>query len=196
MAADPDLEQIYEQIPEDCARAVFAGGCFWCLEAAFEALEGVKGAISGYAGGQPPAPTYQEVCGQQTDHREAVLVYYDPAKISYQELLEAFWRSIDPFDAGGQFFDRGLSYTTAVFYLDDSQKSLAIASKAELEKKFKKPMASDILAYTTFFEAEAYHQSFYRNYPERYQSYVGASNREEFKKRVWAAIVEEEQSPS
>ena len=148
------------------------------------------------AGGQPPAPTYQQVCRQQTDHREAVLAYYEPARISYRELLEAFWRSIDPFDAGGQFFDRGFSYTTAVFYLNGEQKKLAWAGKASLEKKLQKPIATEILPYTTFFEAEAYHQGFYKNYPERYQSYVGASNREDFKKRVWAAIEKDNRQTS
>ena len=185
-------EVIREPIADSFERAVFAGGCFWCLEAAFQALSGVAGAINGYAGGRMPAPTYREVCEQQTDHREAVLVYYDADRIVYGELLATFWRSIDPFDAAGQFFDRGPSYTTAVFYMDAKQKELAEASKAELQKEFKRPIATEILPYSTFFEAEAYHQDFYRKSPDRYQDYVRASNREEYKRLIWEAIRREE----
>ena len=180
-------EVIREPIADGLARAVFAGGCFWCLEAAFQALEGVEGAINGYAGGRTPEPTYREVCEQQTDHREAVLVYYAAEKINYSSLLEIFWQSIDPFDAGGQFFDRGQSYTTAVFYLNEQQKRTIEASKARLEKRFERPIATEILPYSTFFEAEAYHQDFYQKAPERYQDYVQASNREEYKRLIWEA---------
>ena len=187
-------EVIREPIADGLERAVFAGGCFWCLEAAFQALEGVEGAINGYAGGRTPAPTYREVCEQRTDHREAVLVYYDAGRISYGKLLETFWRSIDPFDAGGQFFDRGRSYTTAVFYMDARQKRQAEATKAGLRKRFKRPIATEILPYSGFFEAEAYHQDFYRKSPGRYRDYVRASNREEYKRLVWEASQREEDS--
>ena len=187
-------EVIREPIADGLKRAVFAGGCFWCLEAAFQVLPGVEGAINGYAGGRASEPSYREVCEQQTDHREAVLVYYDGRRIGYGEILASFWKSIDPFDAGGQFFDRGLSYTTAIFYMDAEQKELAEASKAKLQKEFDQPIVTEILPYSTFFEAEAYHQDFYRKSPDRYQDYVQASNREEYKRLVWEASRREESS--
>ena len=185
---------IFEAIPKNCQRAVFAAGCFWCLEATLQALEGVRGAINGYAGGQPQAPSYRDVCQQKTDHREAVLVYYEADKISYEQLLEAFWGSIDPFDVGGQFFDRGFSYSTAIFYLNEAQKNLAEKSKSQLQKEFDRPIVTEILAFSTFFEAEEYHQDFYRKYPQRYQNYAQASNREEYKQLVWQAILKQKKS--
>lgn len=185
-------EIIKEVIPSEAERAVFAAGCFWCLEANLQAVPGVLGAINGYAGGTEFNPSYREVCRGQTSHRETVLVYYDSTVISYQELLDLFWQNIDPTDAGGQFFDRGLAYTTAVFYLSEQQKKLAQASfkKIQNEGRFDQPIATQILPYTTFYQAEDYHQDFYKHYPKRYKSYTQASGREEFKKLVWRAIVD------
>ncbi|MXY96237.1 MAG: peptide-methionine (S)-S-oxide reductase MsrA [Gemmatimonadetes bacterium] len=182
-------EIIREEIPAGARRAVFAGGCFWCLESGFEAIEGVLGAISGYAGGEEFDPTYEQVYTNATGHREAVLVYYDENKIDYGRLLEVFWSNIDPTDGGGQFFDRGSSYTTAIFYMNGEQQAAAEASKRETQAHFKKPLATAVLPYTTFYEAEEYHQSFYKKSPGRYQDYVNASGREDYKRRVWQAIL-------
>ena len=180
---------VHEAFDPQLSWAVVAAGCFWCLEANFQTLEGVSGAINGYAGGQQAEPTYEQVYQQKTDHREAVLVYYDQKQISYEAILETFWRSIDPTDSGGQFFDRGFSYTTAIFYKDAAQKQAATASKAALQKFFPTTIATDILPLTNFYEAEAYHQDFYRKSPERYQDYARASGREEYKQLVWQAIL-------
>ena len=184
-------EVVREEIPPGAARAVYAGGCFWCLEAAFQALPGVLGAVNGYAGGSEPDPTYKEICEQRTGHREAVLVYYDAEKVGYGELLDVFWRSIDPTDAGGQFFDRGFSYTTAIFYLDGEQKRLAEAGKRALQADSARPIATAVLPHASFYEAEAYHQEFYRKSPQRYKDYAHASGREEYKRLVWKAILRE-----
>ena len=191
MAVLKPKEIIREEIPAGSLRAVFAGGCFWCLESGFQALEGVSGAINGYAGGEEFDPTYEQIYMQKTDHREAVLVYYNPEKIGYDELLEVFWHNIDPTDGDGQFFDRGFSYTPAIFYLNDEQKVAALKSKQEVSKHFKKPITTAILPYTTFYEAEEYHQDFYKKSPKRYKDYTDASGREEYKCLVWQAILKD-----
>ena len=188
--AEPE-EIIREEIASGLGRAVFAGGCFWCLESSFQALKGVRGAINGYAGGKEFDPTYEDIYTQKTGHREAVLVYYDPEQITYEDLLEVFWQSIDPTDGGGQFFDRGFSYTTAIFYMDAKQKATAEKSKRATVKHFKKPLKVAILPYTTFYEAEQYHQDFYKKSPKRYKDYVHASGREEYKRLVWQAILKD-----
>lgn len=166
--ADPELET-----------AVFAGGCFWCTESAFQELEGVEEAVSGYAGGEEENPTYQQVVGHQTGHREALKVYYYPEEISYQELLDAFWNSIDPTDEGGQYADRGFNYTTAIFYNSEEEQKLAEESLAALEEseKYDKPIATKIEPYTTFYPAEDFHQDFYKHSAERYKIYKNASGR-------------------
>lgn len=184
-------ELIGEEIPPGSARALFAGGCFWCLESNFEIIEGVRGAISGYAGGTEFNPSYEQVYTNSTGHREAVLVYYDKQQLSYGQILETFWSNIDPTDAGGQFFDRGLSYTSAIFYMSEEQREAAEASKRELQQHFEKPLVTAILPYTTFYEAEQYHQSFYKKSPGRYKDYVAASGRADYKRRVWQAILRE-----
>ena len=185
-------EVIRESIPAGSGRAVFAGGCFWCLEANFQAQPGVRGAINGYAGGEEADPSYKEICEQKTGHREAVLVYYDPERVGYEALLDTFWQSIDPTDETGQFFDRGFSYTTAIFYLDGEQKRLAEASKQALQTKFNQPIVTAILPYSSFYEAEEYHQEFYQKSPKRYKDYSHASGREEYKRLVWEAILKEQ----
>ena len=183
-------EIIREKIPPNTDRAILASGCFWCLETVMEATEGIVSAINGYAGGQEFDPTYQEVYTGKTGHREAVVVYYDPRKISYSKVLDVFWRNIDPTDAGGQFFDRGSTYTTAIFYETSQQKQQAETSKAGLAKAelFEKPIVTEIIPFTTFYEAEQYHQGFSQKSPLRYQQYSQASGRQQFKELVWKQI--------
>ncbi len=167
--------------------ATFAGGCFWCTEADFAKHAGVVAVTSGYTGGHRPNPTYEEVCSGQTGHLEAVQIQFDPAKISYEQLLEIFWRSVDPTDAGGQFVDRGSQYRPAIFYHDAEQQRLAEASKAALAAsgKFDKPIAVAILPAQTFYPAEDYHQQYYKTCPLRYQSYRAHSGRDQFLARTW-----------
>ena len=167
--------------------AIFAGGCFWCMEEAFEKIPGVIDAISGYTGGHVENPTYEMVSTGTTGHREAVKVVYDPTKVSYERLLEVYWKDIDPTDAGGQFVDRGSQYKPAIFYLNDEQKMLAEESKRRIELAgiFDRPIVVDILKAKKFYPAEKYHQGFYCNYPGRYYSYKNASGREFFVINVW-----------
>lgn len=167
--------------------ATFAGGCFWCIEAAFEAQEGVEEAISGYTGGEVPNPTYKQVCSGGTGHLEAVQVYYDPEKVDYDTLLEVFWRNIDPTDEGGQFADKGSQYTTAVFYHDEGQRLAAEKSKQDLQASgiFDKPVVTKILPLDVFYEAEEYHQDYYEKNVLRYNSYKRLSGRQGFIDRTW-----------
>jgi len=177
---------------ENLKKATFAGGCFWCTEADFEKLPGVAKVVSGYTGGQKENPTYAEVSSGKTGHVEAVQVYYDPSKISYEELLDYLWKHIDPTDAGGQFVDRGLQYRSAIFYHDDEQKRLAEKSKEALGKsgKFKKPITTEILPFTKFYEAEGYHQDYYKNHSLRYSFYRHGSGRDQFLEKVWGKELE------
>ncbi len=155
------------------AVAYFAGGCFWCTEADFEKQEGVSEAISGYMGGETENPTYKEVSRNNTGHRETVEVHYDPSVISYQELLDTFWRMHDPTDAGGSFIDRGESYTSAIYYANEEQKRLAEGSKRALENsdKFRKDIATVIEDGGTFYPAEEYHQDYYKKNSLSYSFY-------------------------
>jgi peptide methionine sulfoxide reductase msrA/msrB len=168
-------------------RAIFAGGCFWCMVPPFEKLDGVKEVISGYTGGQKENPTYEEVSSGTTGHVEAVEVVYDPSKVSYEKLLDVFWRQIDPTDPDGQFVDRGPQYRSAIFYLTEEQKALAEKSKEELDKsgRFDKPIVTEILPASTFYRAEDYHQDYYKKNPLRYKFYRFNSGRDQFLKRVW-----------
>jgi peptide methionine sulfoxide reductase msrA/msrB len=181
---------VREETPATAAVATFAGGCFWCTEAAFQETPGGSNAVSGYAGGAEIDPTYEAVYTGRTGHREAVQVYYDPAVVTFPDLLQIYWRSIDPTDAGGQFVDRGLPYTTAVFYRDEAQRAAAEQSRTELSssQRFDEPIATQILPFTTFYEAEDYHQDFYLKSPDRYLSYEAGSGREAFKAQVWEEI--------
>jgi peptide methionine sulfoxide reductase msrA/msrB len=167
--------------------ATFAGGCFWCSEADFEKIPGVAKVISGYTGGTEENPTYEEVSSGTTGHVEAIQVYYDPEKVNYEKLLQVFWRHIDPTDGGGQFVDRGPQYGTAIFYHDEEQKKAAEKSKEELAKsgKFGKPIVTPILKFTRFYEAEDYHQDYYRKNPLRYTYYRHGSGRDPFLEKVW-----------
>ncbi len=177
------MDEKYDNLP----KATFAGGCFWCVESDFEKVEGVIEAISGYTGGQTENPTYQEVTTGKTGHAEAVQVIYDPEKITYKELLDVFWRHIDPTDAGGQFVDRGSSYRSAIFYRDDEQKRLAEESKQELEAsgRFDKPIATEIVKLDKFYKAEDYHQDYYQKSAMRYKLYRYGSGRDQFLKKAW-----------
>jgi peptide methionine sulfoxide reductase msrA/msrB len=177
-------------------KATFAGGCFWCTEADFEKLSGVVKVISGYTGGQGKNPTYEEVSSGTTGHVEAVQVYYDPSKISYGELLEYFWKHIDPTDSGGQFFDRGAQYRSVIFYHDDEQKRIAEKSKEGLEKsrRFSKPVATEIVAFKTFYEAEEYHQDYYKKHPLKYGYYRHGSGRDQFITEHWGSEMEQPKS--
>lgn len=165
--------------------ATFAGGCFWCVEADFEKVPGVVQAVSGYTGGRGADPTYDDY--GRKGHVEAVQILYDPQKVSYQELLNYFWRHIDPTDAGGQFGDRGTQYRSAIFYHDDEQRRLAEKSKQELAKsgRFTRPVVTEILPFTRFYRAEDYHQDYYQNHSLRYKFYRSNSGRDQFLRRVW-----------
>ena len=170
--------------------ATFAGGCFWCMDAPFEKLDGVENVIAGYAGGHVKNPSYQEVETGTTGNVEAVDVLYDPNVISYAELLTVYWKQFDPTDAGGQFYDRGSQYETAIFYHNQTQKEVAEKSKALLNKSgiFNKPIVTKIKPYTSFSEAEQYHQHYYKKNPEHYEAYRKASGRDDFIMGVWGDI--------
>lgn len=174
------------------SKATFAGGCFWCTEADFEKLPGVVKVISGYTGGQKGNPTYEEVSSGTTGHLEAVQVYYDPSKISYEELLDYFWKHVDPTDSGGQFVDRGLQYRSVIFYHDEEQKRLAEKSKEELGKsgRFNKPIVTEILKFTKFYDAEEYHQDYYKTHALKYKYYRWGSGRDQFLEKVWGKQLE------
>src|SRR3972149_1230081 len=165
--------------------ATFAGGCFWCVESDFEKVPGVVKVISGYTGGTQDNPTY-ETYGNK-GYVEAVQVYYDSSKITYEQLLDVFWKHIDPTDPAGQFADRGKQYRSAIFYHDEEQKGLAGKTKEDLKKNggYKKPGVTEILKFTKFYEAEAYHQDYYKKNPLRYKYYRHGSGRDQFLEKVW-----------
>jgi peptide methionine sulfoxide reductase msrA/msrB len=166
-------------------KATFAGGCFWCMQPPFAHLSGVSAVVSGYTGGKGADPNYGDYA--EKGHMEAVEILFDPAVITYQQLLDIFWRNIDPTDAGGQFVDRGAQYGTAIFYHSAAQKKQAEASKAELErsKKFDKPIVTRILPASVFTRAEEYHQDFKAKSPFRYNLYRMNSGRDKFIKQAW-----------
>ncbi|MBN2033635.1 MAG: peptide-methionine (R)-S-oxide reductase MsrB [Deltaproteobacteria bacterium] len=167
--------------------ATLAGGCFWCLEADFEKLDGVVEVISGYSGGSEENPTYEEVSAGKTGHVEAVQIHYNPEKLTYREILDLFWHHVDPTDAGGQFVDRGSHYRTAIFYHDDEQKRLAEESKTAMENsgRFKRPIVTDILRFSKFYPAEDYHQDYFKRQSSHYKYYRQGSGRDRFIKGVW-----------
>lgn len=167
--------------------ATFAGGCFWCMVKPFDRYDGVLSVVSGYTGGEVENPSYELVCTNTTGHREAVQITFDDEVISYEELLDIFWRQIDPTDAGGQFFDRGESYQTAVFYHTPEQQRLAEMSKNALSAsgRFHKPIATDILPAKPFYRAEEGHQNYYMKNPAHYNRYAIGSGREQFKSTNW-----------
>jgi peptide methionine sulfoxide reductase msrA/msrB len=176
----------------DAATATFAGGCFWCVEADFEKVNGVVEVISGYAGGHHEDPTYKQVSSGQTGHVEAAQVVYDPTEVTYEELLDVFWKHVDPTDPDGQFADQGSQYRTVIFYQNDEQKHLAEKSKEQLSMsgRFDKPIVTQIVGLNKFYEAEEYHQDYYKKNPIRYKSYRYWSGRDKFLKRVWGDNME------
>jgi peptide-methionine (S)-S-oxide reductase len=174
-----------EDNSQDMATAVFAGGCFWCVEAAFDKVEGVKETISGYTGGNVKHPTYEEVSTGDTGHAEAVKVTYDPQQVSYEKLLDVFWHNIDPFDANGQFCDQGNQYRSEIFYVTDAQKELAEASRQQVAERFSKDIATSISEFTEFYKAEEYHQSYYQENPIKYEFYTFSCGREDRLEEIW-----------
>jgi len=167
--------------------AAFAGGCFWCMEHPFEKHKGVVEVLSGYMGGQTDAPTYSQVSSGITGHLEAIYIQYDPSLISYSDLLDIFWKQVDPTDAGGQFVDRGRQYATAIFYYNDEQKKIAEESKEKLNnsKIFSKSIVTEIIKGEKFFKAEEYHQDYYKKHPVKYKLYRLHSGRDRFLNRIW-----------
>jgi peptide methionine sulfoxide reductase msrA/msrB len=173
--------------PAALARATFAGGCFWCMEPPFDKVPGVVSTTSGYAGGRERNPTYDQVSAGATGHAEVVQVAYDPARTSFEQLVEVFWRNVDPTDAGGQFCDRGSQYRTAIFYEDEAQKRAAEASKRALEAsgRLGRPVVTEVAKLEAFYPAEDYHQDFYRKSPVRYTSYRAGCGRDRRLAQLW-----------
>jgi peptide-methionine (S)-S-oxide reductase len=169
------------------AKATFAGGCFWCMEPPYDKLDGVLSTISGYAGGKKKNPTYEEVSAGMTGHTEVVQVTYDPKKITYEKLLDVFWRNVDPLTPNRQFCDVGSQYRTAIFYHDENQKRLAEESKKALSKRFKEPIVTEIVRATEFYPAEDYHQDYYIKNPLRYKLYRYNCGRDQRLEKLWGA---------
>jgi peptide-methionine (S)-S-oxide reductase len=173
---------------EATATAIFAGGCFWCVEEAFDKVEGVLETTSGYTGGDVKDPTYEQVSSGRTGHIEAVRVTYDPAKVGYETLLGTFWRNIDPLDGGGQFCDRGEQYRSAVFYLTPDQQKLAEGSRQQVAAQLGRPIATTIEPAQPFYAAESDHQDYYQRNPVRYRFYKWNCGRAQRLQQVWGDI--------
>jgi methionine-S-sulfoxide reductase len=173
--------------------AVFAGGCFWCMQPPYDSAKGVVKTVVGYTGGSAEDATYEKVSTHRTKHREAIEVTYDPAQISYEQLLDIFWRNINPTQADGQFHDIGLSYQAAIFYSNDDEKKIAEASKEKLGKsgKFSKPIVTEILPAQPFYPAEEYHQKYYLKNPADFEAYHVGSGRVSFLEKNWGSAAKE-----
>jgi len=182
-----DMATVNSYANEKIEKAIFAGGCFWCMEPSFEELDGVIEVVSGYTGGYKENPTYEEVSLGKTGHFEAIQIIYDPSKVTYEELLSVFWKQIDPVDQGGQFADRGTQYRTAIFYHNEEQKRHAEYSKKELEKsgKFEQPVTTRIIEASVFYKAEDYHQDYHKKCPIQYNAYKKNSGREKYIEETW-----------
>jgi methionine-S-sulfoxide reductase len=167
--------------------AIFAGGCFWCIQPTFDKAKGVIKTVVGYCGGTEPNPTYELVTSEKTNYRESIEITYDPAKISYDQLLDIYWRQIDPTQADGQFTDIGPSYRAAIFFSNTGEKKIAEASKEKLARtgKFDKPVVTEILPAMKFYPAEAYHQQYYQQNPEHFEAFEKGSGRVSFQKTTW-----------
>ncbi len=170
---------------------IVAGGCFWCVESDFEALDGVTEAISGYTGGHTDNPTYQQVAGKSTGHFEAVEIHYDDEKVTLETLVDYYWKTIDPTDANGQFCDKGSPYKTALFYQNDEQQAVFEKSRQELEqnKPFKGAIATQILPAKTFYPAEDFHQNYYQTHSLKYKFYRSSCGRDSKIKSLWGEVV-------
>ena len=169
------------------AKATFAGGCFWCMEPPFDELDGVLATVSGYTGGTKKKPTYEEVITGTTGHAEAVEITYDPNKITYEKLLDVFWRNIDPLTANAQFCDYGSQYRSAIFYHDETQKFLAEKTKKTLQGRFKQPIVTEVVRAGIFYPAEDYHQDFYKKSPVRYKMYRYGCGRDQRLEELWGS---------
>jgi peptide-methionine (S)-S-oxide reductase len=167
------------------ATAIFAGGCFWCMEPPFDKTEGVISTTSGYAGGETANPTYEEVSAGGSGHIEVIRIEYDPSKVSYEKLLDIYWRNVDPFDARGQFCDKGSQYRSAIFFGNNAEKALAEASKKKVAEKFRKTVETLIMPASKFYPAEDYHQDYYKKNPVRYKLYRSGCGRDARLKAVW-----------
>lgn len=174
-------------VPAVTKTAVFAGGCFWCIQPAFDKASGVIKSVVGYCGGTEPNPTYELVGSERTKYRESIEITYDPAKISFAQLLDIYWKQIDPTQADGQFTDIGPSYRAAIFYGDADEKKIAENSKEKLAHsgKFDKPIVTEILPAMKFYAAEPYHQKYYRQNPEHFEAFEKGSGRVSFEKETW-----------
>jgi peptide methionine sulfoxide reductase msrA/msrB len=168
-------------------KATFAGGCFWCMQPAFDSLPGVARTTVGYTGGKKADPTYEDVCSGTTGHTEAIEVEYDPAVVPYETLVETFWRQIDPTQLNGQFADKGTQYRTGVYFHDDEQKTAALKSRDELAKsgRFEEPIQTEILPAQAFYPAEEYHQKYYQKKSAHYKMYKQGSGRQAYIERTW-----------
>ena len=177
------------QTPAPAAKAIFAGGCFWCVEADFDKVPGVLSTTSGYIGGKLANPTYEQVAAKLTGHAEAVEIVFDPSKVTYEKLVEHFWRTIDPTTKDAQFCDHGSPYRTAIFANDADQLKIAQASLAALQKSkpFKEPIVTEIVSAGPFYKAEDYHQDYYKKNPVRYQYYRTACGRDARLKQLWGS---------
>jgi len=182
-----DIARGQDSPPAAAKTAVFAGGCFWCIQPAFDKAPGVIKTMVGYCGGTEPNPTYELVTSEKTGYRESIEITYDPAKISFDQLLNIYWRQIDPTQADGQFTDIGPSYRAAIFYDSEEEKKIAEASKEKLTRsgKFDKPIVTEILPSMKFYPAEEYHQKYYRQNPDHFEAFEKGSGRVSFEKRVW-----------
>lgn len=169
----------------ETASAIFAGGCFWCMEEAFDAVPGVAATTSGYTGGHVENPEYRQVTGGDTGHFEAVKVDYDPAQVGYDQLLETFWRNVDPFDAQGQFCDKGSSYRSAVFVGTDEERQAAEATEANVAERFQMQVVTEILPEKAFYPAEDYHQNYYQTNPAQYKYYKWGCGRAQRLQEIW-----------
>ena len=186
-SGEEDSVSMNQQSSGVTKEAIFAGGCFWCMESAFELMPSVVEAVSGYTGGHVEDPTYQQVVTGTTGHFEAVRVKYDPEQVFYEQLLDQYWRSVNPTDAGGQFYDRGSQYSTAIFYLDEEQRERAEVSKQALDESgiFDQSIVTQILPAETFYVAEDYHQDYAEKYLTRYKAYTSASGRDNYLEETW-----------
>ncbi len=175
-----------EAKPAATKTAIFAGGCFWCMQAEFDHEKGVVKTLVGYTGGKEADANYRDVSSHRTQHRESIQVIYDPAQVSYEKLLEIYWSNIDPTQADGQFGDRGLSYQTAIYVADEDEKKIAEVSKAKEDKsgKYEKPLVTEILPAMAFYPAEEYHQKYYLKNPSDYEAYHVGSGRASYQKKM------------
>jgi peptide-methionine (S)-S-oxide reductase len=173
--------------PANVAHATFAGGCFWCMEAPFDAIPGVVSTTSGYSGGKVKDPTYEQVSSGGTGHLESMQVAYDPSRVTYEQLLDVFWHNVDPLDGGGQFCDRGSQYRTAIFYENEEQKQAALRSRARLEEsgRLPGPVMTGVVPLKAFYPAEEYHQDYYLKNVRKYWTYRAGCGRDERLKKLW-----------